>query len=285
MPTSTGTASTPLTAADFTLTNDTPTDVSDLNEALSYLSNSSNAQALLQNLEAAGTTINFDTNNGDSYAPATNTIDWDPTAAMVTSANNIVDGIDVGPGQGPVIGVNSPAICFAHEAAHATDPNLSTQLKQINWQYSSNAEQYAIQTEDSIDQQLGEVVRPNHFGSFMTVSDPTEHTITNNDGSMSLVQQGSNGAEITDGPYSAPPFKQPGILGDLFEEVYNVGAEFYTVIAGSGLSNPSIASAMSSGPLAGEGAGKQVDLSAAARSSTSPLTSGPSTPHTPFHMA
>jgi Effector protein len=212
------TADDPVTAKSFILTNDTPADVKDLNKALTYLSQSPTAEAMLQEGAKNSVTINFISGDSDGDPSA---IDWDPNQGLEVNANNVVGGIDFGPGDGPVVGVDSSALVLAHEMAHATDPNIATDAGQANWQYDDNAEQYAVGQEDQVDQQLGEVQRFNHMGALAPVQNPTEHTITNSDGSMSYVQQGADGLTINNGSFTPPGYTQPNLLTDIQQALAN----------------------------------------------------------------
>jgi hypothetical protein len=209
------TATPQLTASSFKLTSDTLADRNDLNEAFDYLDQSPTARYVLDTAAKNGTTIDFTSNgNNDAYDSDSNKIIWDPTGALVVHANNVVGGLDVGPGFGPVIGLDSPAIALVHEAAHASDANIAAESSQANWQFGNNSELQAVDDEDLVDQQLGEVQRFSHGGSIYNVQDPTEHTITNADGAMSLVQGGAN-VEINDGAYTPPNYTQPNLIADL----------------------------------------------------------------------
>lgn len=189
-----------LTANDFHVINGSASDIAALNAALAYLQQSASGSAILQQMAQSGTTININAGDRDSYnPPATspyynpnfpaNSINWDPNSAQIVFDSN-----------GVVQGVQSAALSLLHEAAHATDPNFNTNVGTPNAQYDTNAEQYAINQENAVARDLGEVQRDSHRGGALDDANPTDHTINNGNGTLSWQEIVLNGsATVTSG--------------------------------------------------------------------------------------
>lgn len=126
-----------ITAANFTVKNANAQDISNLNAALAYLSNSSDAVTVLQGMIANGTQINIIHNGDDGFVPATSTspgvINWDPdSGSIVVNAN------------GQMIGTQSAALGLIHEGGHATDPNLAADANTPNQQYGKRGQSHLL---------------------------------------------------------------------------------------------------------------------------------------------
>ena len=174
----------------FTVTNAKDQDLKSLTSALTYLENSSTAVSTLTSLYKLVTnpeypstpfTINIIHDGNNRYLPGSNTLNWDPNAA------NIVYSVDSNRVL-TAIGVQSAALGFIHEAAHATDPHSPDYQKQTNKQYDDNGEEYAVGQEDIVAQELGSVqngynlnepIRSNHKGNEDIDLNPTDHTVFN----------------------------------------------------------------------------------------------------------
>lgn len=78
---------------------------------------------------------------------------WDPTTGLVAvdRSNNI-------------LGVNSAATIFLHEAAHAIDKNFVVNFETNNVQFGNEAERYAVELTSPAILEAGEPVRDNHSG-------------------------------------------------------------------------------------------------------------------------
>jgi hypothetical protein len=139
---------TTLTAANFNVTNASSTDIANLNQALAYLQQSSAAIPVLNGMVQNHVNINIVHGGAasDNYQSATNKINWDP------NGSNLV----YNDAKTQTLGVNSSSILLIHEGAHATDPSLATES-------SDTAEAKAIQLEDQVDANLGEIQRTNHW--------------------------------------------------------------------------------------------------------------------------
>jgi len=194
------------TASDFTLINSTPLDVDKLNQALSYLDQSSTARGLLDNLIATHTPIEFIHNGDNDYD---GNVKWDPTAGLMTQ--NTAD-------HGAETGAQSAAIGLIHEAAHAQDPNLINDYKTKDSQYGNAAERYAVNDENKVARDLGEPTRDNHNGDQVKEENSTEHTTKDANGNTVWVEKGRDGqteheGNFTPGQSTAPQPDQGGDTG------------------------------------------------------------------------
>jgi len=126
--------------------------------SLAYLQKSPTAAALLQQAAAANPQINFVTDGIDStsYNRLTNQqgpVSWDRTAAQAVKQ---LDG---------KVGVQSAALGLFHEILHVIDPNKF-----------AGTEDFALQGEAKVAQELGEPIRFDYTGLLIREQNPTEHT-------------------------------------------------------------------------------------------------------------
>ena len=173
------------TASDFNVINATPKDIDELNLALSYLDKSSTASSMLDQAKSNGVSINIIHDGGDLYRLSTNTINWDPNSGLLVK----VPETDIQ----TTAGVQSAALGLIHEVAHALDPNLRGNASNPTDDYGNRAEQVAVEQEDKIADELGEVKRYNHGGDPIVEQNSTEHTTQNSDGTFSWAQQEPDG--------------------------------------------------------------------------------------------
>ncbi|CAJ0808467.1 hypothetical protein LMG19083_04711 [Ralstonia psammae] len=228
-----------LTANDFRVIGATAGDIANLNAALAYLQQSPVAAAILQQMAQNGTTININARDQDTYNPPVgaprynpnfppNSINWDPNSGQIVSDAN-----------GTILGVQSAALSLLHEAAHATDPNFNTNAITPNSQYDDNAEQYAIGQEDAVAQQLGEPQRFNHHGGAIDDANPTDHTISNGDGTLSWQETVLNGAAtVTSGTMQQGdiPSQSGNQAVSVIDNTINASNAAITVSAGASVS-------------------------------------------------
>jgi hypothetical protein len=187
----------------LTLQDPTPADIASLTQAVNYLSLSPAAMEVIQGIAAKGVPISINHGQDDQYDfdepaewdPSIYTIHWDPGAALAVSF----------PGSnGPTVGVESAALMFVHEAAHALDPNLFADLNTKIPFYDNLAEFFAVGKEDAAAVDLGEHQRFNHGGDWTTTANPTEHT----DGTNNWVQLNPNGGLTAEGTYQPGTFPE-----------------------------------------------------------------------------
>lgn len=177
------------TASDFNVnsTNATAEQIAALNAALSYLQKSPTATTILQGMVEKNVTINVISNIkvGDGYNK-NNTIDWLPGEALAVNDKS-----------GVVIGIESAAVALIHEGAHATDANLAAHTADTSTVaegFPDASEKYAVGQANLVAAELGEVQRPNYSGGYIDDANPTDHTITNADGTLSWQEQLLNGS-------------------------------------------------------------------------------------------
>ncbi len=185
-----------------------PQDIEALDLALKYLEGSQTAVTILnalvnmvKNPEYPSTpfTIQIIHTGKDIYDTFTNTLRWDPDAA------NIIYSGD------SAIGVDSAALGFIHEAAHATDPNPGDiNQKSTNPKIFPNAsEEYAVGMEDKVAKELKEVVRLNYQGNEDIDLNPTDHTIQNSNSWQEQILNGN--VTITGGSFTPGLTYQQGV--------------------------------------------------------------------------
>lgn len=190
----------PVSASNFTVTNSTPADITNLNTALSYLQSSTVGASTVQGAADNHVTINIVHDGSDGFNNQTNTVNWDPNSAL-----GVLDTI----GNAGTVGVQSAAVGLAHELTHGNDlaaspTQYATDVNTPVTSYGNKEEENAVQNEDAIAAQLGEPERYNHTDSGLpTEADPTEHTEAQNNGTVTWAG-GSNSQTL--GTY------QPGTL-------------------------------------------------------------------------
>jgi len=156
-------------SADFTVTNGTAQDVTDLQQALDYLQSvkpdgtpvSPTAVELLSSLPE-GAAINIVHNGKDRYDGA-GVIDWDPHSGLITTSGQ---------------GTQSPALGLAHEVDHevAGLPNPVD----THDAYGNTEEQRVIQgSETTIANDFHEPTRTDHDGGLENLGSSTDHTYWN----------------------------------------------------------------------------------------------------------
>ncbi len=135
--------------------------VSDYQQAVSYLKGDAGMAKIIHNLETSSTTykVNLNNNHDDSYIPSKKTINWDPNSALRT----------------PNGGTQSPALGLGHEMAHADAPWYSGILGLISWPGYDNLEErrVIVGSETSAANTLGEDTRTSHGGTTYRVPTPT----------------------------------------------------------------------------------------------------------------
>jgi tRNA A-37 threonylcarbamoyl transferase component Bud32 len=183
----------------LTVTNASQGDEASLALAMTYLNTNADGAAIMQQAAANNVTITFNHVRNDSYDPDTNTIFWDPHAAITVNAFTT----NMGAVDTTTTGVHSAALNLLHEAAHATDPNLAAHTNTPDPLYGNEAEKYAAEKENIVGGGLGEVQRLNHDGSYVSTVNSTEHTSTTNDGAQWLQRE-------PDGTTSVQGVFQPG---------------------------------------------------------------------------
>lgn len=151
-----------------TIENSNGAELEKLQSALSYGSQNSAGQQLLNDTagHSVDLVINHEGLNQTSMSPDGHfTISWDPdTAIQVVDAN------------GNVSNYESPATNLFHEMSHAADPNFAANVQTPDSQYDNLGDKIAIERTNSIFVPLGEEGRTNHSGALVSVNNPTEHT-------------------------------------------------------------------------------------------------------------
>src|SRR6266571_9121542 len=137
-----------LTAANFNLINATPTNITDFNQAISYLQQSTTGAAIIAQAAASNIAISFNRVGRDEFNTVTG-IAWDSHAAL--TAND---------GHGNVLGVQSPALGLVHELVHSIDPAVIANFAQSNPQTGN----VAIAYENMVAAEVGEPQRVDHSG-------------------------------------------------------------------------------------------------------------------------
>src|ERR1700761_9026789 len=144
--------------------NATPDELTAFSAALTYLQQSPDAVAILNGIIRKNVSIIFqspDAGTGNFYSPPKN----NPLAEKKYQPNTIYwlpDDSGVfydDPVAGTSIGVESAALAFVHEGAHALDAKLNFHFKDKSVQWGNGAEQYVIQNfEQPIAAILGEPI-------------------------------------------------------------------------------------------------------------------------------
>jgi len=116
-----------------------------------------------------------------------------------------VQGFAITDTSGKVLGYDSSSSGFLHEIAHATDSNYVAKMLDTSTKNSTDfpdkAEVYAVQQEALFEKQAGETPRTTYDGGILVpMTNPTEHTVTNGDGTYSWQEQQQNGQVIVTGP-------------------------------------------------------------------------------------
>lgn len=156
-------------AEDFYVTGTTPADLAKLDLALAYITQYMpvNGAPVIAQLAELGITIAINHEGHNLWNNNSRVLQWDPTTALI-----VVDG----PEADHWVGVNSPAVNFLHEAAHATDPNFEMNSSTLNEAYGDDEEAYAANVASSAAAEAGEVGRENHVGYLTSADNPTTHT-------------------------------------------------------------------------------------------------------------
>lgn len=213
-----------LQASDFTFVNATPERVTQFEQMLNYVQDHSRAgTAILQAFWLTGARVGLNpfqdsafTNIGgrdwtgkDVYLAEEHIMLWNPNSAL-----QIFDG------QGNVIGVQSATIGAIHEMTHGIDPQLMANLLEKVPQYKNLAEYVAVQYENMVASDLGEVQRVGYNGNLYVYADnSTTHTGYDPNGNLVWMRVNEFGQveygpkyyhdkidTIHDSPGSAPPF-------------------------------------------------------------------------------
>lgn len=176
----------PISAKNFNglLYDATPQDIANFNAVLMYLQQSQLGVSILTELLSRHVHVDFYSSvfHGAKYNPNAqkpplpqlntfesedhpNTIYWNSS-----DADGVYGNLPGNLGGGSPIGINTAALTFLHEAAHATDPDYVAHdadgFKKKYPPYGANAlETYAIGKELLADVELGEVQRLNHSGA------------------------------------------------------------------------------------------------------------------------
>ncbi|WP_062117225.1 beta strand repeat-containing protein [Collimonas pratensis] len=217
------------TAANFNISaNASAQDIAKLNQTLAYLDGSPTARAMLDALVAKGTSINIVHDDSDNFSTQSGVLSWDPNAAHAVST-------------GGVLGVQSAAIAFIHEAAHALDPNADTESHILDSQYGTVAEKVAVGQETLVANELGEPTRNNDISSgTIQEFNPTEHAATINGVNMwqeleNNETKTSNGSVLNFSSTSVPT--QAPVIGGVVttdNTVFTVANGAQVTINGSG---------------------------------------------------
>lgn len=205
-------ASKPYTASDFKLLNASPDAVAKLNEALAYLNNSETARSVLGKMIESGTTIRMVSKlDGDTFHPEAsqeregntpvmartagdknsfpaNTVDWNPDALLLyTDAqhSNPITEMNFSRRDEKMreLGYLSPALLLIHEAGHAVDKKYGKHAPdKADALYENGNERYSgMEVENKVAKELGEGVRENHGGKYVTLppgASPSLHTMS-----------------------------------------------------------------------------------------------------------
>ncbi len=187
-----------------------PVDFARLDLALRTLSFDTQTYHALMSAMEKGTSISINHNAYTVFDPNTNTIHWDPLAAVAA----------LHPDLSPA-GIQSPMMSLIHEVGHALDDNLATNRATPHYGgWINQAEAYAGKYELQAAGALGQFPRTSHYSSgFVKVDNPTTNTPRWPDGSLRWEKGLTNGV-IEVGPIyrpegypKAPEFGTPGIGG------------------------------------------------------------------------
>ncbi len=121
--------------------------------------------ATLKDLAQAGVTILVNNFGDNSFNHDSNVLAWDPSTGLI-----------VRDAAGDVIGMNSAALNFLHEAVHASDPNFLENVNSPNAMWRNDAERFAIHAVNEAAIEGGEAVRVDHGGNEVAAANPTVHT-------------------------------------------------------------------------------------------------------------
>jgi len=130
-------------------------------KAIEYLSKSKTFSDTWTFLDGRSETYTITTNSSqnDSYSPSSNTVNWDPTAALKTTSG----------------GTMSPSLPLAHELEHARNDAEGDIDYTPDSQYDFVEEKNVITgPETQIAKDRGEDTRTDHSGSFYSVKGPTK---------------------------------------------------------------------------------------------------------------